>query len=246
VGYIRFKDVYIMGSEDGYNSTYVFNTDVSANLGELRFESCTIHGLRGVFRMKDAGPGIVDSYTISDCVIDSIRDYGILTVDRDDWQVNDILIENSTISKAISFMTSRNNSNSVIIDGCTMHEVPEVGRQMFRWRTEGQDNVTNGVSITNTIWGHAWVTTEPVPDPPYLVDGFDGMGSTNWNVVNTYASSEFGFDPTKEAIPGFPSATYAGLVTDLWTDPYNSVFDLLDSGFDGKSDSGDPRWRIGL
>jgi hypothetical protein len=193
--------------------------------------------------MKDVGPGTLDKYTIGNCKIDSIRDYGILTVDVNTWQCNDILVENSTISKAITLFTSRNNSNSITINGCTINEAPEVGRPMFRWREAGQDNVTNGITILNTIWGHSWDLTAT---PTYLVDGFDGMGTTNWIIVNTYTSSEFTFDPAKDAIPGFPSVTYPGLATDLWTDPYNSIFEFKDIGFSGKSDSGDPRWRIGL
>lgn len=243
VGYVTFKDIHLTASNDGYNARYVFNINQSATLGELKFESCVIRTLRGVCRMKDTGPGTLDKYTISNCQIDSIRDYGILTVDVNTWQCNDIRIENSTISKAITLFTSRNNSNSIIIDGCTINEAPEVGRPMFRWREAGQDNVTNGITISNTIWGHSWDLTAT---PTYLVDGFDGMGTTNWIIVNTYASSEFTFDPAKDAIPGFPSVTYTGLVTDLWTDPYNSIFEFKDLGFAGKGDSGDPRWRIGL
>jgi hypothetical protein len=194
--------------------------------------------------MKE-GAGTLDSYTISDCQIDSIRDYALLTVDVNVWQCNDILIENSTISKTVAFIQSRNNSNSLTIEGCTVNESPEAGRRMFRYREPGQDNVLNGIRISNTIWGHGW---DVANDGSYLIDGYDGLGSTSFILTNNYATSEFGFDVAGGAdeIPGFPSATYPGLVTDLWTDPYNAVFEIKDQGFSGKSDSGDPRWRIGL
>ena len=138
---------------------------------------------------------------------------------------------------------SRNNSNSIVIDGCTIHETPSFGRQIFRWRTGGQDNVLNGITIRNTIWGHGW---DEDASGNVAIDGFDGLGDTNWLITNTYATSEFSYGDGKDEIPGFPSVTYPGLVTDLWTDPYNSIFEFKDAGFPGKGDSGDPRWRVGL
>jgi hypothetical protein len=244
VGYVTFKDIELTASEDGFNARYVLNIDKSGTLGELRFESCIIRTLRGICRMKD-GAGTLESYTISDCQIDSIRDYGLLTVDVTSWQCNDILIENSTISKTVAFIQSRNNSNTLKIDGCTVNESPQTGRRMFRYREVGQDDVLNGISISNTIWGHAWdVANEGI----YLIDAYDGLANTTFILSNNYATSEFGFDIEggKDAIAGFPSVTYPGLVTDLWTDPYNAVFEFKDPGFSGKGDSGDPRWRVGL
>ncbi len=244
VNYVTFKEIELTSPGlDGFNGRYVFNTNVSANIDEIKFESCRIHNLRGVLRMKDAGPGVLDKYTITNCVIDSIRDYGILTVDRDDWQCNNIYFKNSTFTKVRSFMTSRNNTQTLIIEDCTMSETPQNGRQIFRWRTAGQDDVINGISITNTIWGHGW--NEDGGDD-YLVDGFDGMPNTTWIITNTYATSDFGIAEGKDPIPGFPSFIYSGTASDLWIDPYNGDFNIKDSGFAGKSDSGDPRWRVGL
>lgn len=244
VGYVTFKDIKLTASEDGFNARYVFNIDKSGTLGELSFESCVIRTLRGICRMKD-GAGTLDSYTITDCQIDSIRDYGLLTVDVNVWQCNDILIENSTISKTVALIQSRNNSNTLKIDGCTVNESPQTGRRMFRYREAGQDNVLNGITISNTIWGHAW---DVANEENYLIDAYDGLGTTTFILSNNYATSEFGFDIEggKDAIAGFPSVTYSGLVTDLWTDPYNAIFEFKDPGFSGKGDSGDPRWRVGL
>ncbi len=244
VGYVTFKAIELTSpGVDGFNGRYVFNTSVSANIGEIKFESCKIHRLRGVLRMKDAGPGVLDKYTIENCVIDSIKDYGILTVDRNDWICNNILIKNTTISKAIMLFTSRNNSNTVVIDACTINEAPEKGRQIFRWREAGLDNVTGGISILNTIWGHGWNTTG---ETDYLVDGYDGLGATNWIITNTYSTGDFGYVAGKEQIPGFPNFNYSGTVNDLWTDPAKSVFFFKDTGFAGKGNSGDPRWRSGI
>jgi hypothetical protein len=190
------------------------------------------------------GTGTLDKYTITDCVVDSINGYGIISVDKNTWMCNDILLENSTFSKIIYFIVSRNNSNTVVIDGCTINETPEKGRQMFRWRESGQDNVTNGITIKNSIWGHGWNKSGGTD---YLVDGFDGLGNTNWNIVNTYATSDFAYAAGKDEIPGFPSFTYSGPASSLWTGPYFTLdFSFMDTGFAGKADAGDPRWRMTL
>ena len=75
------------------------------------------------------GEGTLDKYTITDCQVDSINGYGVLSVDKNTWACNDILLENSSFSKCIYFLVSRNNSNTVTLDGCTINEAPEKGRQ---------------------------------------------------------------------------------------------------------------------
>ncbi len=241
VEYVTFKDIHLT-APDGFDGRYVFNIDQSGSIGEIKYESCIIRTLRGISRIK-GGEGVLDKFTIIGCKIDSIKDYGIMTVDKNTWMCNDILIQNTTISKAKMFLTSRNNSNSLTVDACTLSEVPENGRQMFRWRESGQDDVINGISITNTIWGHGW---NMAGDVDYLVDGFDGMANTNWNILNTYTTGDFGYAEGKDEIPGFPSVTYPGMASDLWVDPYGFDFNFKDTGFAGKGDSGDPEWRIGL
>jgi hypothetical protein len=242
VGYVTFKDIKLT-APDGFDSRYVFNIDVSGTVGEIKYESCIIRTLRGVVRMK-GGTGSLDKYTIVDCVIDSIRDYGILTVDKTSWICNEILLENTTISRARSFMTNRNNSNSLTIESCTISESPSQGRHIFRWRQGDQNDVLNGITISNTLWGHGWY--EGSADPDYTIDGFDGMDETNWTIVNTYTTSDFAYKEGKNEIPGMPSGSYAGTAYDLWVDPDNGDFNFKDTGFAGKGNSGDPRWRIGL
>jgi hypothetical protein len=241
IDYVTFKDIHLT-APGGFSSNYVFNIDKSGSIGEIKFESCVIRTLRGISRMKD-GTGTLDKYTFNDCKVDSINGYGVLSVDKNSWKCNDILLKNSSISKCQYFLVSRNNSNSIVIDACTINEAPEKGRQLFRWREAGQDEVTNGVSIVNSIVGHGWNMTG---ETDYLIDGFDGMANTTWIITNTYTTSDFGYGVGKDEIPGFPSFLYPGTATDLWVDPYNANFNFKDTGFAGKSNSGDPRWRIGI
>ncbi|MBN1820335.1 MAG: T9SS type A sorting domain-containing protein [Prolixibacteraceae bacterium] len=239
VSSIVFENISFSGP---FDDKYIFNINVkNVNIGEIRFQSCKIHALRGIIRMKDNGPGLLEKYTITDCVIDSIRDYGILTVDRDDWACNEILIENSTIYRTRGFLTSKNNTNSLVIDGCTINEAPATDQRIFRWRTGGQDNVLNGITISNTVWGHGW---DESGGTSYGVDGFDGLGETTWTFTNTYATNDFYFSAGKDTIDGFPNVTYNGTVAELWVDPGNGDFNFLDESFAGKSDAGDPRWAV--
>ena len=234
-----FKNLEITGAGDNYNNRYVINSNVSATIGDFIFESCYIHSLRGIFRMKDNGPGSVENYIINDCVIDSIRDYGILTVDMNTWMVNNIIIKNSTIYQCRAFITNKNNSNSCVIENCTINEIPAAGQRLFRWREAGQDNVTEGIVIKNSLWGHGWDETL-TGDTSF--DGFDGLGSTEWKVENTWATNDLVFQAGKDTIFALLDNVYEGGASDLWNYPYEGDFSFLDEGFAGNGSAGDPRW----
>lgn len=234
---IIFMNIELKGNYDG---NYVLNSNVSANINTgLTFDGCKIHSLRGIIRMKDAGPGYLKTYTINNCVIDSIRDYGILTVDMNNWVCENILITNSTIYKCRAFITNKNNSNSIIIDGCTINEIPQSTQRLFRWREAGKDNVTEGITIKNTLWGHGWDETNSGSTG---FDGFDGLGSTAWKVENTYATKDLVFQGGKDTIFALLKNVYDGPADELWNNPYEGVFTFLDESFAGIGKTGDPRW----
>lgn len=236
-----FKDISFSGD---FGGNYIFNIDKSGTIGEIKFETSRIRSLRGVTRVK-GGVGTLGKYTVVESVLDSINGYAVLTMDKDSWEVGDILLKNSTISKTQYFLVSRSNTNSITIDGCTINEAPEAGRQMFRWRgSDGNNNVINGIKIHNTIWGHGW---DKNANGSFGVDGFDGLGNTNFDIVNTYTTAMFEYAAGKDEIPGFPNFLYNGTSEELWEDPLVGVdFDIKDGSFAGKGDSGDPRWRVGL
>lgn len=238
IGDITFTGISFKGD---FGSNYVFNLDLSGSIDKISFESCTIHSLRGVMRMK-GGEGTLGEYRINDCVVDSIQGYGVMTVDIETWSVGDFILSNSTFHRCQSFLVSRSASNSITIDACTIHEAPEEGRQIFRWRGgAGNDDVANGVKIHNTIWGHGWNMAD---EEDYGIKGTEGMANTVFDIKNTYATSLFSMYSNE--IPAMPSFLYDGLPADLWADPINSDFNIIDNAFQGKGDSGDPRWRVGL
>lgn len=236
---IVFKNIAFEGD---FGGNYVFNIDNGGTIGEIKFDGCEIHSLRGITRIKD-GAGTIGNFSIVNSVVDSINGYGVFYVDTDTWTAGDVLLKNSTFSKCQYFLASRSNTNSITIESCTINEAPEAGRQMFRWRgDDGNNNVLSGVKIYNTIWGPGW---DMEGSEEYGVKGVEGMESTNFDIINTYTTSDFSF--SGDEIPGFPSMTYNKTAADLWMDPYSAVdFNIKDTGFSGKGNSGDPRWRIGL
>lgn len=245
IDHIRFIDVELRGEDIG--GDYVFNPNLSVQtvVNELTFDNCVINNVRGIIRMRTQM--FLTNYNINNSIVHSIGNYGIITCDTDgagNAAFDNASFTNSTFTKIHAFMTTRQNAQSVVIDNCTLSELADPDGIVFRWRgTDGElSNVLNGISITNTIWGHAW--DEGMTGNLAVRGIYDGLEATLFNVVNTYATSDFAFTDGSE-IPGFPALNYAGTAEDLWVDPYVEMdFNFKDTGFSGRMDAGDPRWRI--
>jgi hypothetical protein len=233
-----FRNIEFFGT---YDARYVINSNVTATVGKLMFDGCYMHDLRGILRMKDTGPGTLDNYVVNNCVITMIRDYGLLTVDVNTWICNNIAIQNSTFSKMRTFITSKNNTTSLLFDGCVLSEVPAAGQRFLRWRETGQDNITDGIMVKNTLWGTGWDETNTGST---AYDGYDGLGETTWTFDNVYATSDLEFAADKDTIKGF-NYTYESLSTDLWMDLAKGNFLFADTTFNGIGNAGDQRWGIG-
>jgi hypothetical protein len=239
VASIVFDGVTLSGIA-GSSGNYVFGINPSGTIGEIKFVNCKINKFRGILRTK-TGTGVLDKFIIDNCIITDINSYGILNIDVATWSFNDAIIKNSTIYQVLSFLVSKSNSKSILIENCTLSEVPAKTRAMFSWATAGQDNVLNGITIKNTIIGRGWETTAGGAD--YAVSGIKGLGATNFITTNSYATADFKYTLTGLPIPTFPSFTYSKTISDLWIDPTKGNFAFKDTGFAGIKDSGDPRWR---
>ena len=236
IGSITFKDIAFEGD---FSGNYVFNIDSSGTIGEISFENCEIHSLRGVTRIKD-GTGTIDKFTIKNTVVDSINGYGIFFVDKDTWTAGDITIEESTFSKCIVFLASKTNTNSVNIKNCTMNQIPEQGRPILRWHgAAGNTNVTSGINIELCIWGAGWNQSDPLGVT--AVKGYEGLESTAITVTNCFATADFSFSTSP--ITGFPSTQYTETGAEVWVNPDNVDFNFQNKNQDGASTAGDPRWK---
>lgn len=245
IGHIRFVGLELRGED--YTGDYVFNPNRSdIYVGEISFEDTKITNFRGVMRIR--GTIEVNEFIISNSVVDSIGSYGILTTDTNPSdpptaRVNNIKLVNSTFNKIQAGITSRNNSQSILIENSTFANFIQSGNYIFRYRGgEGNDNVTNGIEIRNSIFGHGWDEAEGGEN--WSIRGMQGLENTTFNIVNVYSTSDFEFSGNE--IPGFPVGNYSGTQQQLWVSPPENNFNFRDNGFSGRFDTGDPRWRARL
>lgn len=248
IDHVKFIDLELRGEDFG--GDYVFNPNISTLtvVDTLSFDNCVITNLRGIARIRSQM--FLRNFIINNSVVDSIGNYGLLTADTDgvgNAAYDNVTLTNSTFSRIRVMFQTRQNAQSVLIDNCTFSEFADPNGIMFRWRGEDGvlSNVINGITITNSIFGHAWDQSEGPNGADLSVRGiYDGLEATSFTIVNTYATSDFSFSEGSE-IPGFPALTYGGTAADLWVGPYGEEnFNFKDTGFSGRSDSGDPRWRL--
>lgn len=250
IDHIRFVDLELRGGNIG--GTYVFNpaTD-NISVSEIVFENCTINTMRGIMRIRNNNV-VIDHYKIINCLVDSLGGYGIFTADTDPngppsttARVNNIVLQNSTFNHVQAGITSRNSSQSILIEGCTFSNMitTESSNYIINYRgSEGNNDVTNGITIKNSIFGPGWNSGGTTTNN---IRGKNGLPSTPITVLNTYATNDWAFVSGYE-IAGLPSATYAGPQAQLWVDPAHSDFNISDQSFSGRYSAGDPRWRVKL
>jgi hypothetical protein len=227
---IIFKDVKLVGTD--YASKYVFNINTACNIGKISFDACRIEIMRGVLRTQSQ-PAIIGTYSINNCIIDSIAGYGIITVDVATSKVSNISIQNSTLYRIEKFITSTKQtagSLSVLVSGCTFNQAITGSNTYIDY---GSTNVTNGVTVSDCIFGvgKAGSTT--------LRDIKTGAGTTV-NASNNYRTSDYVTSGTND-LPNI--IIYTKPSTQIWQDPVNGDFKIIDNAFPGRSNAGDPRWR---
>lgn len=232
VAYLAFRNIRFSGEFDG---DYIVNISNQSSVGDFVLESCKVKSVRGVMRIKD-NPSTINNFIVNDCVMDSVNNYGLLTMDKAGGAVNDITITNSTFSHFVYFIVSKGNSNSLYIEKSTFYAVPEKGRQLIRYREDGADNIINGMEFKKSVFGHGWNMSG---DTIYGIKGFDGLGSTPIKMDKAYATSDFSF--SSDTIPGMPSHTFDESSYELWVDPMMGNFNYLSESNANKG-VGDPRW----
>lgn len=228
---IEFNDVRMYS--DNYGSRYVFNTTNSATVGKMKFMNSKIEIFRGITRLQ-SGTATVSNYIVDNCVLDSLAGYGVITVDNTTVKADNISVTNSTIYKAEKFITSSKQtagSSSVTVANCTFNEVMIGSNTIIDY---GSFNVTNGITVSNCIFGI-------VKGGGTVIRDVKAGGSTTINATNNYRTSDYvSAGPTND-LPGV--VTYTKSSTQLWQDPINGNFKIIDGTFPGRTNTGDPRWR---
>jgi len=245
INQVLFDDIDIIGSDPG--AVYVFNINNSGAptiITNLIFKNCTITSLRGIARLRS--DSFIKNFTISNSTVYNIGSYGVFTTDTDGADkaaIDHIKLLNSTFYQMSFIATSRTNSQSFLIDGCTINEFTEAGQRTLRYRGgAGRNDIVGGLTISNSVWGTGWDKTA---SGNKTVTFKEGLTNTTVTVLNTWATSDFAAAAGSE-LPGFPALNYSGTATKLWKDPSKGNFAIADAGFAGKASSGDPRWRVKL
>jgi hypothetical protein len=225
IGYVDFKDVLLRS--DSYGAKYIINNSNNTTVGRISFENCRADIFRGILRLQ-TGTMTVNNFIVNKCIMDSLNNYGILTVDATTCKVDNILVQNSTFYKVDRLIVSKQNSTSLLIENCTMNELVTTGQYIVNY---GATNVTNGIKINNCIIGAG--------KGGGSTRGVVAGGATAIEAVNNYKTSDYiGSAPEVPSLLSYPGASTA-----LWQDPVNGNFKIKDNTFAGKASTGDPRWR---
>ena len=234
IDHLDFQDVALIATD--YTSKYVFNISNACTINRISFETCRIEQMRGVCRLQTAVISL-SNYTINNCIIDSISNYGIITIDNVNCKADNISITNSTIYKTERGVISTKQtqgSTSVRIDKCTFNEAPLANSTASYFVDYNTFNVTNGVTISNCIFGRG----KPNGDSVRVRDIRVGS-STTVTSTNNYQTS----DHIIVANALTPVIAYSGTSYALWMDPNAGNFKFADNNFAGKNTAGDPRWK---
>lgn len=224
---ISFVNVALTGSDA--SSKYVLNGSRSATVGKIKFENCEMAFFRGLMRLK-GGTIEISNLEINNCIVDSIGGYGLLTVDKSSCSVKNISLTNSTIYKAEKIITSsKQASESVLIANCTINEAPRSGNYLVDY---GSQSVSSGIRVLNNIFGIA-------KDKSGDVKGKGIRANASIDASNNYATADF--VDGGDAVPNL--IFYSRPSSELFEDPSVGDFKILDMGFPGRNDTGDPRWR---
>ncbi|WP_114778758.1 DUF5123 domain-containing protein [Botryobacter ruber] len=231
---LKFKDVSLRGTD--FAGKYVMNPNVSAQttVGKIIFEACTLKNFRGITRFR--GPVSINTLSFNKCLVDSISNYGIVTIDDEASKIDNIKLLNSTFARVEVGIVSKSNSQSVRIENCTFYKFLRPGRYLVYYRTASSSTITDGVKIYNTILGPGW------PNEGETTAAIHGVrADANVDAMGSY--STIGYDVTASSyqIPGL--IPYGRDAASLFKSPESLDFTIMDQTFAGKSTAGDPRWR---
>ena len=89
-----------------YGNSYLFNFgNAGSEIKSINFSGCKIQYKRGVIREK--ADAVVDTFSINNCIVDSIGSYGVMKVDAVGANFKNISIFNSTFSNCQYFISGK-------------------------------------------------------------------------------------------------------------------------------------------
>jgi hypothetical protein len=231
VGEVVFRDVSVNSTFGGNSYFMYFNT---VNVNKITFDNVRAKGMRGVFRITDNT--VVKEVTFNNCVVDSIREFGITHISGINSYIENINVRNSTFNYVVRpfFNTSLSatSSNSLTVENCTFFHAVDNGRFFVDYI------VPSTVIFRNCLFG----------ETVQLLSGGTGHNGARVGaggsliVQNSLKTNDFGISATAVELAMYNSIElYNKSSYDIFTDPVIHNFKIKDSGF--PSGIGDPRWK---
>ena len=229
--FVNFENVELTGEY----GDYLVNQSDESTVGALKFNNCFIHDLKNSpVRLQGSSAKTITNLSFENCIIygATSRTYSLVHVDAGSGKgkVENISFKKSTVVyTGKSFVDSKStNFTSLLIEYCTLSKVMGSGDYLLDCGSDSY-GPSEGVTINNTIFGST--STESTK-------GVRASGDVK--VDNSYQTKDVYFTGNK-----FTGLTdYEGTETQLFKDPANFDFTIIDNSFAGKDNCGDPRWYI--
>jgi len=213
-----FSDLRMTGD---FAAGYMINVSTSVTIGKIVIENSSISSLRGIARFKSSTPVIVNNVYVTNCIADSINGYGVVCVDNAAVTVNNIFFTNSSFINNNVVITSKSQSNSIMIRNCSFYNSPGSGKYVFDY--SAALNITGGASISNCLFG--------------MTGGaqwYRAGAATTVAVTGSYGTSDYA-----SKLPAGLSAYPAGNSANTFKDGNHGDLTLIDIN---SPNAGDPRW----
>ena len=211
--------VYNLDFSGVYGSSYFINQSTAVTIGEISFESCVIHDIRGIIRLQKEA-STLNLYKITDCIIYNINNYSLLAVEAESIAPNVEMTKSTVynVSGRVFNISGTTAPSKATIDQCTFNQGPKYAIVQFS-STEGADGT---LIFTNNIVGLPFDSTRGVSVGSYAKatteNGNYYVSDTSWLNDNSVGTD-----------CGFTAAQ-------LFADPDNGNFTQ------SKLTAGDPRW----
>lgn len=241
-GFIKFENIdltgfCIDGEGNQTQNNYLFNQSDATSVGNLEFENCIIRNfVNSPLRMQGTATKIIDKLIINNCIIygATSRTYSIIHVDANSGsgRIENFEVTNSTVMySGKCFIYCRNyNATSIKVKNCTFSKLPWTG-DYFIDSGDVKYGPTQGTILENNIFGSTVSSSSK---------GIRCAGALS--IMNCYATSDWDTSKGGNSISGL--LPYSGTENDLFEDPENAKFTIIDNFFEGKRSCGDPRWYM--
>ncbi len=239
--HLTFENVKIVGytsndSESGTKIAYCFNNGNACTVQSILFSNCVLsHYGNTPFRLK-GGNATIDSLIFDNCIIADAgsSSYAVINSNKSGDVINNIRFTDCTVYNfARSLILYQNSScKQVVIENCTFNQMMTDASSSRYFIDYNSSTISDGIYITASILGSTGGATAAG-----IRTGNDELPLT---VSGSYYTTDY-IDTGGGSIISYLTA-YDGASTDLWSDPENGDFTIIDTGFAGLNTAGDSRW----